>query len=528
MKKLSVLSLFNGMGCVWLALDGAGLQVGKRYSSEIDKYAIKLNDALYPDTVQLGDVRNVDVSKLGHIDLVTSGSPCQSFSFAGKRKGMSTTCEIEIVTLDQYLKLKSEGFEFEGQSYLFWEFVRILEELKVINPDIKFLFENVEMGKEWETVLCKALGYNAIHINSALVSAQNRKRIYIVNFGLAPGGLFGDLESVIKQPKDRGILLRDVLENDVADKYYLSDKMMSYFKTRAKNFNNGKVNIRDEEGKSSCLTASMAACDISDNFIAVDCNGKEYNDKSGAVLARYANVPTNFGSDTFIKIDKQGNVKSNQNKASCFTAGGHSGGNHSDMDLLIVASRGMENSGKWEQELEPRNDGKTNTITSVQKDNLVLQLNGSKESGGQQPYQQNRVYDTNGISTALMAQMSCGSHAILVPEATNKGFIEVKPGDCFDFENPKSETRRGRKMDDKSNCLMAKETDFMQYTKDFRIRRLTERECCRLQTIPEPAIDKMLSCGVSGTQVYRAVGNGWTIDVISYLFSYLGVPEIEI
>ena len=139
-----------------------------------------------------------------------------------------------------------------------------------------------------------------------------------------------------------------------------------------------------------------------------------------------------------------------------------------------------------------------------------MQINGSKESGGKQPYQQNRVYDTNGISPALMAQMSCGSHAILVPEATNKGFAEI---------------RHGRKMDNKSNCLMAKETDFMQYTKDFRIRRLTERECCRLQTIPEPAIDKMLNCGVSGTQVYRAVGNGWTISVISYLFSYLGVPE---
>ena len=492
MRKLNVLSLFNGMGCVWLALDGAGIEVGKRYSSEIDKYAIKLNDALYPDTIQLGDVRDVDVNKLGHIDLITAGSPCQSFSFAGKRKGMSTTCEIDIVTLEQYLKLKSEGFEFEGQSYLFWEFVRILEELKAINPDIKFLFENVEMGKEWETVLCKALGFNAHHINSALVSAQNRKRIYIVNFGLKPGGLFGDLESVIVQPKDRGILLRDVLENDVSEKYYLSDKMINCLINRPKEYDVFRPVEEDAEIKSKCLKATLFKMGSGDNYI---------------------------------KIDKKLNPKQNQDKASYFTAGGHSVGNHSDMDLLIVAQRGRPTDGKYTQELEPRSDGKTNTITSVQKDNLVMQINGSKESGGKQPYQQNRVYDTNGISPALMAQMSCGSHAILVPEATNKGFVEIKPGDCFDFENPKSETRRGRKMDNKSNCLMAKETDFMQYTKDFRIRRLTERECCRLQTIPEPAIDKMLNCGVSGTQVYRAVGNGWTISVISYLFSYLGVPE---
>jgi hypothetical protein len=130
-------------------------------------------------------------------------------------------------------------------------------------------------------------------------------------------------------------------------------------------------------------------------------------------------------SDNFIKIDTNLKPSQNQQKANCFTAGGNSGGLHSDM-TLIVASRGRNpdspksrKSGlPTEQQLEPRTDGKTNCLTSVQKDNLVIQLNPSTESNGCQPFQQNRVYDINGISPALMAQMSCGSHAILVPEAT--------------------------------------------------------------------------------------------------------------
>ena len=105
-KTKNTLSLFNGMGCVWLALEEAGIKVGKRYSSEIEKFPNQANDALYPDTIQLGDVRNVDVSKLEPISFLAGGSPCQSFSFAGKRKGMATKCEIEILSLQHYLELK--------------------------------------------------------------------------------------------------------------------------------------------------------------------------------------------------------------------------------------------------------------------------------------------------------------------------------------------------------------------------------------------------------------------------------------
>ena len=152
---------------------------------------------------------------------------CQSFSFAGKRVGMKTKENMEILTLGLYLDLKEEGFEFEGQSYLFWEFMRILTILRRRNPDIKFLLENVEMGKKWETVLSDAIGIRGVHINAALVSAQTRKRIYWSNIRVWEAGLFGWKYTDIPQPKDRGILLRDILDDEVDEKYYLSEKVVA-------------------------------------------------------------------------------------------------------------------------------------------------------------------------------------------------------------------------------------------------------------------------------------------------------------
>lgn len=190
-QQMIVLSLFDGMSCGQIALKELGAHVERYYASEVDKFAIAQTQLNFPETVQLGDVRNIDARKLGHVDLLLGGSPCQSFSFAGKRAGMSTKENEEIYTLDRYLELKQAGFEFEGQSYLFWEYIRILHELRETNPNVFFLLENVEMGKKWEKVLSEAIGLQGVHINSALVSAQIRKRIYWTNIRIAQttGGL---------------------------------------------------------------------------------------------------------------------------------------------------------------------------------------------------------------------------------------------------------------------------------------------------------------------------------------------------
>lgn len=248
MEKLNVLSLFDGMSCGQQALLRAKIKYDKYYASEIDKYAIQVTQHNYPDTIQLGSVTEVNVEELEPIDLLIGGSPCQSFSFAGKRNGMTTSCNEEIYTLNRYLELKSDGFQFEGESYLFWEYMRILTDIRKYNPDVLFLLENVEMGAKWERVLSEAIGIYGVHINSALVSAQNRKRIYWTNIRVREDGLFGELHSDIPQPEDRDILLKDILEYDVDEKYYISSKSELNFVTDKWRIDKKYTQINGEKG----------------------------------------------------------------------------------------------------------------------------------------------------------------------------------------------------------------------------------------------------------------------------------------
>lgn len=197
MKK-RVLSLFDGMSCCQLALQKLGIKADY-YASEVDQFAIAVTQFNFPETKQLGDVRNIQPKELPELWMISAGSPCQSFSLAGKRKGMVTVENIEVLNLTQYLKLKNEGFSFSGQSYLFWEFVRILKEAREVNPNVIFLLENVKMDKKWESIITKTLGVEPILINSSLVSGQNRERLYWTNI------------SGVSQPEDKGITLSDII-----------------------------------------------------------------------------------------------------------------------------------------------------------------------------------------------------------------------------------------------------------------------------------------------------------------------------
>ena len=192
MKK--VISLFDGMSCCQLALEGLGVKNYQYMASEIEKGPIKVTQHNFPNTIQVGDVRNFRVDNITGTDLVTGGSPCQSFSFAGRRKGMVTKENIEVTSLEQYMDLKEKGFEFEGQSYLFWEFVRVVKESKTKY----FLLENVLMSEKWKNLISEVLGVQPIHINSNLVSGQNRDRLYWTN-----------IPNVTK-PEDKGLLFSDI------------------------------------------------------------------------------------------------------------------------------------------------------------------------------------------------------------------------------------------------------------------------------------------------------------------------------
>ena len=202
MKKLNVLSLFDGISCGRLALERANIKINKYYASEINQYSIKIANKNFPDTIQLGDVRKLDSNQINEkIDLIIGGSPCQSFSFVGHMDGMSATengVKKDILTLEEYIDAKEKGFVFNGHSYLFWEYVRILKEIK---PKY-FLLENVNMTKHWESVITKALGVEPIKINSSLFSAQNRNRLYWTNL------------PIDDYPRDLNILLQSILNND--------------------------------------------------------------------------------------------------------------------------------------------------------------------------------------------------------------------------------------------------------------------------------------------------------------------------
>jgi len=197
-KKVGV-SLFNGIGVGFQALKELGIKLDTLISSEINQDSIDVNQHHFPDTIQIGDITKVDLKNLkqtvGKVYIVMGGSPCTNFSFAGKRNGMTTITHEKIVTLERYLELKKEGFQFNGQSYLFWEFVLAV---KILKPKY-FLLENVKMTKEWETVITNELGVLPVFINSDLVSGQNRERLYWTN---VPN---------VSQPKDRGIKFSELI-----------------------------------------------------------------------------------------------------------------------------------------------------------------------------------------------------------------------------------------------------------------------------------------------------------------------------
>lgn len=238
-RPIRVWSLFDGMACGRIVLSELNIPIECYVSSEIDKHAIKAEKQNFPDIVQVGSVTDIDVAELvgkyGVPDFLVGGSPCQSFSMSGKMKGMSTVQGEEVYTLDRYLELKSQGFKFVGQSYLFWEYMRILTELRKYNPNILFFLENVEMLEKWERCLSHAIGVRGVHINSALVSAQNRKRIYWSNIRVkdtGDRGLFDfsddpfewpTIKTDIPQPVDKEIVISDILQDDADSRYYLRD-----------------------------------------------------------------------------------------------------------------------------------------------------------------------------------------------------------------------------------------------------------------------------------------------------------------
>lgn len=475
---MNVLSLFDGMSCGRIALERLGIKVDNYYASEIDKYAIQVSQANYPDIIQVGDVTELDTSTLPKIDLIMGGSPCQGFSFAGKQLAFD-----------------------DPRSALFFEFVRCVKELQ---PKY-FLLENVRMKKEYLNVISEYMGVEPIMINSALVSAQNRVRFYWTNI---PG---------IEQPKDRGMVLRDILETNASNEYLAGENLQKNYKGGNQlnpNYKSQANTIHDTNGKSGTICAGTHG--YANGYVA-DVDSKYYlSDKAIDYMNRGSNKYTGK------KTRAEHYIKHESEKSKTLTANMHKGVPYG---VIAVDVFSEDRINKFKETL--KDDPKPSA-------NGIIQLNNPSHSSG-------RVYSPDGKSPTLMAGNSGGGKEpvkirdvisidkekkqLTIKEATKKGYTTIEDGDCFDMTFPNSKTRRGRNMKDKSNCLTAANYDYMRYEhsdedKEVYWRKLTPVECERLQTVPDNYTNH-----VSNTQRYKMLGNGWTIEVITHILKNMELPK---
>jgi DNA-cytosine methyltransferase len=315
-RPLNILSLFDGMSCARIALDRLGLQVNNYYACEIDKYAIQVSTANYPDIQQIGDITAIKADDYPNIDLLIGGSPCQGFSFAGKQLAFD-----------------------DPRSKLFFEFVRVLREVK---PKY-FLLENVRMKQEYQDVISEHLGVKPIKINSAIFSAQSRNRFYWTNIPLN------------EIPEDRGIVLADILEE------VPFGEMPNYLA----NHWGGEPRADKVKGvtdpKANCLTASM------------------YKGQIPTFVKQLK--PNHVGTAVDIKgHDSIKRVYSPNGKSPTLTT---MGGGHREPKVSMgrVVNRRLDENGvrkdnqmelPFTPKVEVRQDDKSNCLTTVQKDNVVV------------------------------------------------------------------------------------------------------------------------------------------------------------
>lgn len=262
---MTVVSLFDGIGCGRIALERAGFKINRYYASEIEPNAMRVATYNFPDIIEIGDIRNITYSNgilytsrgkfdIGSVDLLIGGSPCTNFSSIGYANGM-VTGDVEITSLEQYLALKTADTTFTGQSYLFWEFVRLLKE---ISPKY-FLLENVVMAKKWESIITTNMHTFPIKINSSLVSAQNRPRLYWTNIPnvAAPKNKYISLDSILSSEADSKdvfycLTVQRSFPRMLAKYGYIPERFNAYNATELKN--RGCALSRGSMITSSCAT----------------------------------------------------------------------------------------------------------------------------------------------------------------------------------------------------------------------------------------------------------------------------------
>ena len=546
---IKVLSLFDGMSCGQIALDQLGIEVDTYYASEIDKYAIEITQKNFPETIQVGDITKLDPKDFADVDLIMGGSPCQGFSFAGKQLAFD-----------------------DPRSALFFEFIRML---KAIKPKY-FLLENVRMKKEFLDIISQQVsecypeitfGIQPILINSSSVSAQSRQRYYWTNI------------SNIKQPEERGIVLRDILETKPETFTAMSDKfvkrngdrdcMIDLNKEKASNLSameyvkngrqgdylacdsNGKPKqvgtlddikghdilkrVYSEDGKSPTITAhagkgtvpkietkpkqvgklieqvkvrkhevdipKLQTC-ILDHYAKCGKNkkeiAKELNDKYSTVEHYFRKLGSNFfcipSEEHWPQLKKILGIETNK----------------FDKQIMEFEFR----DGVFETKQRVYSDeGKSPTLTHGSADKLI-QVGVAADINGHDILK--RVYSPEGKSPTLNACGGGNTEPKVITGGAFRGRAYDKDGKRMDRDGSsvanKTKQMLELRKDDKSNAITTVGKDSVVVDEELTWRKLTPLECERLQTVPDNYTE-----GVSNTQRYKMLGNGWTVEVIKHI-----------
>jgi DNA (cytosine-5)-methyltransferase 1 len=428
---------FSGVGAFEQAMIRLGLDFKTIFACDMDKYARQTyihnygEPEYYPENVYDREIPEKP------LDIYITSPPCQAFSLAGKRKGEDDKRGVLFYNSHKFIvKNKPRYFMFEnvkgllsdasGRTFQIW--LDMLGGKSVNGNPVIFPREDATPYHIYHQVL------NAKHYGVP----QNRERVFII-------GIRDDADNTFQWPKPFHLVkrLKDVLENEVDQKYYLSDKMINYLHQRSDNFNNGKVNYKDENDTASCITRSSSSLDISDNIIKVGNTNPSGNGMNGNVFDAEGISPT-------LSTNKGEGIK-----VKSATKKGYEIATEND-SINLSQPNSETRRGRVGKQVAQTLD------TACNQGVMVKQINPSKESGGVQPYQHNRIYEGDIAGTL--------------------------------------DTEFGRP----------------SYVTSNKIRRLTPRECFRLMDFPDS-----FTWPVSNSQAYKQAGNSIVVNVIAEILKKL-------
>lgn len=472
----NILSLFDGMACGLVAMIESGVKVNRYIAYEIDKYAVKTSQHNFPFIEHKGDVFQADFTEYrGGLDYLIGGSPCTYWSIAQNKSNRET---------------EASGLGWE----LFSQYVRALHESE---PKFFIYENNKSMSNAIRESITKAFGFEPICINSALVSAQNRQRLYWVG-RRNDDGSYSKVE--IEQPVDRGILLRDILEygtwinptnNSKSRTIHAGMSRLEHNMIPRINHENPAKQQHDcivepvnvtSAGKAQCLRATcykdgirnMVGNNVDRRTCVAEpvCMRYRRSDEAKRVRKQYEAGEIHHGFHELSELHPRNDGKTNtlstvlKDNPIC--------------EPVCVAERGRYVDGDINQHFEARDDGKTNTLTTVQKDNNIAEPDwfGNVET------------------------------AFAIPSKFD-GDIPVKAISASDGKEYDVYCVRNGII-----CVKGKEYQIKLPDGYYIIRKLTVTECRRLQTVPD-----WYEFPVSNTQAYKMLGNGWTCSVISHLIN---------